>query len=1370
MRIQRVSVTRFGPLHDLELDLQLPSGGGLVVVEGPNEAGKSTLLRFIRSLLFGNEPAEGALVVEHHGARYRIGQRGGRRTLAVTDLSSSRPADAALLQRMVGNLDGTVYRQIFAFGLAELQELAALTGAGVQERIFSAAVAGAGRSVREVQRDLGGDIEQLWRPRAACTIRDEAQALRRILGRVREAEQSVSQYERLRMEEDRLTGGIQERGAEIERLRNELRRCEILIELGDRWRKRLEARAHLADAPAVDGIPTEAPARVRELRAQTGWMRQGADALAAEVADLERRAGAQIPQADLLAVGGLVVDLAALLAVQRQRLEEDLPRLSHSVAEADELIAAALRPLGAGWSEDRLGLVPYSGLPTAELEAFTEEFAQLNAADQQSASRRRERADTAEKAEAQVAALRAEGADQRWLQAASEIRRLHRALDTHRARIDRLQPLETEARDGEADLGAVLGRLGPAWDGARSESFASRAEWRARAQAAQSALEEAAEGRRQQQTVYEAAERLVASRRQDLEALARPARDGAAVERELEAQKARGVRLEGLGGTLQEWRQSQQDEQTRALGLQSAQASLRPSRGWAGAAVTIGIALLLAAWVARSSPLAAAALLVGAVVLTAVHWPRRAASTAVDSARTAHEEAARRVQALAQRIQADGERAGVGVDLGTLHAALGQARDRTEALARELEACRQRERADQALQQAREHLEEGRAGREAAQRREGEALASWRGWCEGHGVPSHVRPADLPALLTDIERAAELARHKAARQREREELSAAIQGWRDAVGRLAEPLPTAAALPAEEAVAALQAEADRAGRLHELAQAQEEARRRLQEASQQDDEVRRTMAERDGRWRAWCAQCGLPAVETPEDARAWLGEARLALDRIVQARAHRSDLEGLRQRLRDWERRAADLLGTVGRPAPAPGMELVRAVEQLAADHETARKASEARDEAQADLEERQRQLGERRREIEERQEALARILEACGVTTQEQLSERLAWQEQRHEWQRTAAETEDELRQRAGRDAASLAALLDEDAPLRWEAERERLRERLPALEREMNDSESGLHAQLAAARNRRLALEESGDIATLRLQAEQVRSSLSQSLRRWVVCRLADALISDTLQDYERNHVPEVLRSASARFAAVTAGRYGAVRAVEAGRLLVDTAGGDVLDAAGLSRGTQEQLYLVVRLGLVDSFSRQSESLPLILDDVLVNADPERRQGLLRVLVEASRDHQTFLLTCHPEVSASVLAAVPEAQHVVLQRIGASAGTLREASAAAHGPEREIAAGAGEAAASEPRPRTAPSGPAPYPVDGRADRSEEAQRVLECLRAAGRPLGRRALVAASAIAEAAWPGVIRTLLDRGLVIQRGARRGAVYGLPAGM
>ncbi len=65
-------------------------------------------------------------------------------------------------------------------------------------------------------------------------------------------------------------------------------------------------------------------------------------------------------------------------------------------------------------------------------------------------------------------------------------------------------------------------------------------------------------------------------------------------------------------------------------------------------------------------------------------------------------------------------------------------------------------------------------------------------------------------------------------------------------------------------------------------------------------------------------------------------------------------------------------------------------------------------------------------------------------------------------------------------------------------------------------------------------------------------------------------------------------------------------------------------------LSGGAQEQLGILVRVGLGEVL-RGEGTLPLVLDDALVNSDAERIRQIQRLLYRASRELQIILFTCH-------------------------------------------------------------------------------------------------------------------------------------------
>ncbi|GBR45728.1 AAA family ATPase [Neokomagataea thailandica] len=69
-------------------------------------------------------------------------------------------------------------------------------------------------------------------------------------------------------------------------------------------------------------------------------------------------------------------------------------------------------------------------------------------------------------------------------------------------------------------------------------------------------------------------------------------------------------------------------------------------------------------------------------------------------------------------------------------------------------------------------------------------------------------------------------------------------------------------------------------------------------------------------------------------------------------------------------------------------------------------------------------------------------------------------------------------------------------------------------------------------------------------------------------------------------------------------------------------------------LSKGTQEQLALMVRLAFADILQQQGQPVSLILDDPLVYADDARLDLILDMLEQASKRLQIVILTCRERV----------------------------------------------------------------------------------------------------------------------------------------
>jgi uncharacterized protein YhaN len=206
-----------------------------------------------------------------------------------------------------------------------------------------------------------------------------------------------------------------------------------------------------------------------------------------------------------------------------------------------------------------------------------------------------------------------------------------------------------------------------------------------------------------------------------------------------------------------------------------------------------------------------------------------------------------------------------------------------------------------------------------------------------------------------------------------------------------------------------------------------------------------------------------------------------------------------------------------------------------------------------------------------------------------------------------------------------------------------------------------------------RRLAT--SARIADLEQRYVALEVELDAALHQYLVLGTARGLLQRTLAQHERERQPAVVANAAAHFERVTAGRYVGLLADAGvdGRQTIRalSSSGEVIDAHRLSRGTVEQLYLCLRLGLAESFAERSVSLPIVLDDVLVNFDPERAAAVASELASSAETHQILLLTCHPHLAELVMRAsghlAQPAQLIQLGRLGqASRGAEQLALAA--------------------------------------------------------------------------------------------------------
>ena len=297
MRFQRLQIPAFGPFTNL--DIQFPSQPcDLQVIYGANEAGKSSLLRAIRDLLFGihGQSADNFLhdytalrikseICNRAGTRLVFQRRKGNKNTLLDSEGVELPDNA--LAAFLGSVDQSYFSAMFGLGTRELQEGAQqlLRGEGnMGHALFSASLGGT--PVQKVVEALQGEAERLFKgnARTNVSIRPAANRYKELLKQSREAMVNPDTWDKLEKElaeaeaaKKLLDEDISKRDREIQWIS----RCEDALPAVGRLNEEMQKLAQLPPLPVLASdfatraqaariAVNEAQAEVQRLTTQIG--------------------------------------------------------------------------------------------------------------------------------------------------------------------------------------------------------------------------------------------------------------------------------------------------------------------------------------------------------------------------------------------------------------------------------------------------------------------------------------------------------------------------------------------------------------------------------------------------------------------------------------------------------------------------------------------------------------------------------------------------------------------------------------------------------------------------------------------------------------------------------------------------------------------------------------------------------------------------------------------------------------------------------------------------------------------------------------------------------------------------------------------
>ena len=152
--------------------------------------------------------------------------------------------------------------------------------------------------------------------------------------------------------------------------------------------------------------------------------------------------------------------------------------------------------------------------------------------------------------------------------------------------------------------------------------------------------------------------------------------------------------------------------------------------------------------------------------------------------------------------------------------------------------------------------------------------------------------------------------------------------------------------------------------------------------------------------------------------------------------------------------------------------------------------------------------------------------------------------------------------------------------------------------------------------------------EIVSLKEEYENLKEQLQIVEEKNRCIQATKELLEKAYEQMKKSVTPKFTQNLSNLIQKITDGKYRKVSIHEEKGLIVELENGEYKSANLLSVGTIDQLYLSLRLAMLDEISQ--EKMPIILDEAFAYFDDERLKNSLLFLMEQAKEHQIILFTC--------------------------------------------------------------------------------------------------------------------------------------------
>ncbi len=1292
MRIKSIIVDGFGLFYDVSLE-DMPDG--LILFAGDNEAGKSTMLGFIRAILFGfpdgrtTENSYAPLRGGQHGGRLivstaargdiiierKAGKKGGPINLLFT--SDDTSGGEAELKYLLGGFSKAVYKNVYAFSLAELQTFDSLNDEDVRGALYGAGAGVSLMAIPESMKKLDKNLTGLFKPGGSKPVINARLArLDEVQKELRHAADGIKEYEGLVDQSQKLSETISRFQQEGEIFRKDQTRISNYLKLWDQWIVLQDAEDKLGNlAGTVSLFPADGLSKLKDLE-------KNLENLGKSVIKEEKNQTDLLRQEQVLKINGLLLDQESEINELKDNLMIYLSNVDEVSGNQQNLeqkngeIRRSLEILGKDWTEEKVCGMDRSLFTQNSIRQYQSALQKITSEQEKAKdalSQIRGELDAARREEETEAKELDKYRELKDQVAKKTLRAIQNGRDQFASLVRDLPKRKKELKSGTDSLDQAVGEIDPDWGVPEVEAFDCSVpaqekiqEFEQKQNRLNSEINETKNRLEMAQSGLAGVKKELKEHQKKHNAIPDPSL------KNREEYTDRKDDIKNLKDILSKKEMLEERIRNQNERLFDKQALIQKSlsvlsNSTAGFPKVFSITVFLlgvavaAGLVIFQRPLEGG-LIGGAFVMLGFLMfiinktaENRLAGQVLNNQSREKKEIQeleglqddlndqfagmeRQAEEISGRLSIAGD-----IEIDKLYPMEKQLEDKLTRFdektrsKEELTKIKEQEtRAIETITQLTETLESQENARRLLK-------GKWEKHLSGLSLRTGTNPRIVSLIFAKVDRIKTMINAVGDIKERIREMEQAKEEYLSLVSLVPELAEKTTDDPAD-LLSAVDLFLEQTRTLNKQRQERDLVVRTLEEKKK----IRKTVEEKQQKAKDRLKNAGIQQTRTAEEWHVWLSKA--GLDPKISPETALSAMETINECIRLVDTRTAleqdivlkqneiqkylNLVGEVfsisGKPQPDKN-NLVSEIKLLYQEYEDSKTGRTKKGTIQEQLTGLKNEIESLKQEIGEKRLELKKLLQEGEADDEEEFRKRGELYQKRRDILQEIEGTSGNIKIISGeRDLAKLKHELKQCTREELDSELRRLQQKT----REIDENLEAARDELAETKNKLENLASSEDISRLRAEEEKTKEETLAYARKWGTNAIARYLIISARERFEKEHQPRVIQEAARYFNTFTGGEYQNIIAPLGKQSIeVMTRHGIQKKPDQLSRATAEQLFLALRFGYMTNQAENSEVPPVIMDDILVNFDANRSGYAASAILELAGTYQILFFTCHPE-----------------------------------------------------------------------------------------------------------------------------------------